>query len=244
MTKLLYYLRNDQKRKNLIKIGFFAFLGIAILSWIQTCNIKNEALARLERTNQQVIYWKDQSGNAHATLKKVQREKSQIKKEVDSIAAVLKIKPKTITSYIEADAKVDTIIKPEYTTTTIHDTVRIDGGFRIDTILAYKVDYQDSVWLSIKGTVPSKDGLKVTLQAKISVTEFWQRKWFLGKKNHYIDITTDNPYITLSNAKSLHLRPSPRFRVRPGIGVGVTYDPISRTYTPGLQAGVYIFFSR
>lgn len=234
----------QSRQRNLLRIGFFAFLLIAILSWFQTCKKKNEALAKLEQSEKQVIYWKDESGNTHATLKKVQYEKAQMRKQVDSIAEVLKIKPKQITTYIEADAKIDTVIKPVYTTTYLRDTIKVGDSIRVDSIIAYKLDFKDSVWLSIKGTVPSKDGLQVTLQAKISVTEFYTKKWFLGRKTGYFDITTDNPYINLTNAKSLTLRPSPKFRIRPGIGVGITYDPIKKTYNPGIQAGFYLFFSR
>lgn len=228
----------------ILKWGLFALLALFLFFWLRSCSRNKDLETELKASKQSVKYWQDESGNAHARLKKVEYEKKEMKKQVDSIAAVLKIKPKTIKSYIQADAKIDTVLKPEYIPVYITDTIQIGDSIRIDSILAYQLDYQDSVWLSIKGTVPSKSGLQVSLQTKISVTEFYKKKWFLGKKHHYIDIGVDNPYIKLSNAQSYHLKPPARLRIRPGIGLGVTYDPINQRFVPGIQGGIYIFRSR
>lgn len=234
----------QEKKSPLIKWSLLILGLFFLLSWISTCNKRNQALKDLAAAKQEVKYWKDESGNAHATIKKVMYEKEQMKSEVDSIAKVLKIKPKKIIQYVQATAKIDTIIKPEYTTVVIKDTIKIGDTTRVDSTIGYKLDYRDSVFLSIKGVVPSKEGLQVKAQATLSVTDYWKRKWFLGKKKYYFDIGTDNPYITFTNAKSLTLRPPPKLRIRPGIGVGINYNQTTHKLSPGFQFGIYLFRSR
>lgn len=65
--------------------------------------------------------------------------------------------------------------------------------------------------------------------SKISVTQYWKRKWFLGTKKGYIDISTDDVRNTINGVKQLTVvQETPRFGVR--LQGSVNYIPTTGKY--------------
>jgi hypothetical protein len=114
----------------------------------------------------------------------------------------------------------------------------------------YRLDFVDSSFIQIHAIVPQEpQNIYIGINAEIGVTEYWERTHkFLGikygKKTYHTDLSTNNPYIKISNAKSVKMAPKPHLELKTGIGVGVNYDPISKTFHPGVQIGLYLIRSR
>ncbi len=223
------------------------YITIIILLLLFTTLNNTEKNQIISKEQAKAKVWKDKYGNEHATVEELIVNNLEMNFIVDSISKVLKIKPKQVTSYVKAKASIDTTITLQKPDTVLKiDTVTLDdGSTRLDTTIQYKLSFRDSTFLSIEGVVPeSPQTLKVKAEAKISVTDYWKRKWFLGKKTFYTDITTNNPYIHLDGAQSVKREPKPTLKIRPAIGFGGTYTPLSQKIYFGPQAGIYLFLSK
>jgi len=241
LQKLYGYFKqglNFINRNGVWAVGVFV---VFVLLWFTTCNHKG--------TPPQVTgvdsakYWKDKYGNEHATLLQTNLDKEDLQKRVDSISNVLKIKPKQVIAYVKGKATIDTLLVPNVVKVTVHDTVTNTD------YIAYDLDYTDSTFIHIKGRVPSTpQKLEVGVNANIVMTDYWKRKRVLGlkigKKEHVTDISTDNPYIKLTNAESFKLKDQPKLKLKTGIGIGLNLDPFTRTIHPGIQVGIYLIRSQ
>lgn len=212
-------------------------LLLILFARIQSCQT-SRADKRLKEQQDSTKYWTDKYGNAHAELQEIILEKEQMKKQVDSISEVLKIKPKQVIKYIKADLIVNTVLVTDV------DTVKITDTAGVGTIV-YDIKYRDSTFLSLEGRVPSNpQKFKIGLNAQITYTEYWKRKKILGlkigSKERFIDLGTNNPYVTLDNAKAYKLKPDRKLKVKTGIGIGVTVNPITGKILPGVQFGIFL----
>lgn len=209
---------------------------------INSCNSARQDREMKELKDSAQIY-KDQSGNEHAKFQEATLQNDQMQEVVDSMAKALKLKPKQVIKYVKAGFVIDTVLVAKSDTITVTDT--ITG----EKIVSYKLDFQDSSFLKVHAIVPQNpQKIEVGLNADVTLTEYWKRKKVLGlsigKKVYYSDIGTNNKYINISNAQSYKLADQPKLRIKAGIGIGVNYDPFTRTIHPGIQAGIYLSRSR
>lgn len=222
---------------------------VVILALLVGLYLNNaQKTAQLDQKQAEISYYRDAAGNSHARIEQLVLSVSQMKAVTDSIAGVLKIKPSQINRYVTISAAIDTVVKPQYIPVIVHDTVRVGDTVRIDSLPGYKIDFKDSSFLSIQGTVPSKEGLRVSLKAGLSFTEYSKRGKVLGlplgPKQTFIDVGTNNPYLTFSRAASYKVADKRVLRLSPGVGVGLNYNPFIYRLQPGLQAGLYLTYSR
>lgn len=235
--------RNDYERITLITL-------ILVLLLVFTCNHKRQE-KQITQSELEAKNWRDKYGNAHSTATQQVLTPEESKRIYDSIADVLDIPPRVITRYVTTDAGIDTVIVADRQVVTVHDTVWKDGVPVVTDRKVFDINYTDPTnpnWLSIKGQVPSNpQTFDVKLNAKLNFTEYSKRTGFLGifgKKQYYTDIGTDNPYINITNGKSYLTDKKATLKVRPGIGIGLNYNPFTKELSPGVQAGIYLFKSK
>lgn len=218
------------------------FITILVFLYLDSCS-RQKANRELAAAKGEATYWKDQFGNEHVRLSETILALKDMRKEVDSIAKVLKIKPKTITRYIKTNLGIDTVLVGTVDTVYQKDTITK----KVDTL--YELDYRDSNFISVHARVPTKPQyIKIGVNADLAITDFYKRRKILGlrigKKDGYTDIGTNNPYIKISNAESIRKQLTPKLRLKTGFGIGATYDPFTRSIHPGIQIGVYLIRSR
>lgn len=233
---------NITKRQYVI-VSFVAIILLFLLVFAYTFKKKNQELAEKDK---QFKTWVDKNGNSHVKTEIAPVSKEERQRVYDSIARILNQKPRTIIYYTQAAASVDTNLIIKRHSFVTHDTVRLaDGSIVVHDTLRYKLDYQDKDYLKVSGIVPQDpQRLDVKLNANLTFTKYFKKKWFLGPKTYFTDVGTDNPYITFTGSKSFETTPSPTWKIRPGIGVGVGYNPFTQKISPEVQAGIYLFRSK
>lgn len=70
-------------------------------------------------------------------------------------------------------------------------------------ILSHKDDY-----LSLD-YYPHSDSVNFAYNIKLNEVRYSERKWFLGKKHHYIDVFSDDPRVKINGLKSYRIRGQP-----------------------------------
>lgn len=69
-----------------------------------------------------------------------------------------------------------------------------------------RFNYADSL-NSISGVVfPDTVMLKIRATVPLRAAVFWTRKWFLGKKRYHFDVTSTNPYVTITEAEAIQIK--------------------------------------
>jgi len=155
----------------------------------------------------------------------VSKEAAEIvyKLQLDSLAQVLKVKPKTIIQTVEVNSKIDANLKGK--TDTFFNSVN-------HTIDSLSFNYEDK-WINVKGIVKS-DSTSINIQGidSLSITHYKARNKIV------VDIRNSNKYIKLQGASTLTITESkpPLIQVKPYIGVG--YDPIHKTIGPNIGVGL------
>lgn len=178
-----------------------------------------------------VTFWQDKYSNEHATVEEVVLERNQMKEYSDSISKLLKIKSKQIDQISIIEAKID--IKAPLIVVE-GETIQEGVKFKVQ-----KFTYDDKPWLSINGFVGApKDSVFVKGTDTIVNTQYWERKWFLGRKNWKSDISNVNKHIKITGIRTVGIRPKdPNFIIAPSItviyplgvvpGVSIVYYPLS-----------------
>jgi hypothetical protein len=188
--------------------------------------------------------YKDQNGLSHARIEVLEASQKELSQQADSLSHLIGIRPKTLAQYIKGDLRIDTLIKPQYEKILVHDTTRVGDTLYTDSTTRYKIHFQDSSFLSLEGTVPSKEGLQITLGAQAQVITYYKKSGWFGPRQLVADLSTNNPYLKITNAQAYVLKPPAKLRIRPGLGIGLNYNPLTHTLSPGVQAGLYLFKSR
>jgi len=224
-------------------------LIILVLLLVATCNIKKKDRIISTQTGQ-LDSLRDANGNAHTRGEIAVVSAEEMNRITDSIAKVIGTKPKTIYRYITTTAGIDKTVTGTRSIITVYDTVYVHDTMKLVPRNAFFVDFHDPKnpnWLSIQGIVPSNpQTFKVGLQAKLTYTDYYKKTGFLGlgAKKYYTDIGTDNPYITFTGGTTIQREPKATWKIRPGVGVGLNYNPLTKNFSYGVQAGVYLFKSK
>lgn len=195
----------------------YVIIAVLLLLLISQCSeSKSIATANYEALNDTVSYYKNRLGTQTATIKTLQAAN-------EKQAFALIGKDKEIAELSKGFKEVKYITK--YETETIFDTINIpfevpvpapdftrSGVFKKKHIsFNYKVDN-----LSL-----SLDSL--TIPNNTIVITGTKQKWFLGKQYVTTDITNSNPYVTVTDIKSVEIAvPTPWYKkwyVWAGVGL-------------------------
>jgi hypothetical protein len=136
-------------------------------------------------------YWRDAYNREHATRLVVEADRDVVRAlypgMLDSMARLLKVKPRRIETVTGANAKVhDTITAPMW----YKDSVGREG----ERCFAYGDE-----WTTVTGCVDTtgKVALEYSIDVPVTVVTYWKRRWLLGRKRRYVDATSNNPNVKL-----------------------------------------------
>lgn len=208
------------KSWNIILTG----LVIILIFWLipQRCNDKKIAQQSKSITDNKVDLndvqlWRDEYNNLHYKYERIIVDNSVLQVYSDSLAKILKIKNKQIQAFtfVKSQFALDKPLDIEVK----YDTVWKDS---IRKIIEYKdFKYKDK-WVDIKGDVGKTNLISLTSQDTLTKVDYWNRKWFLGKKHYYSDFTNQNPYNKIQGLKQVELQPTiSRFNIGPHVGIDI-----------------------
>lgn len=159
------------------KITLILLIIIIILSGIKSCSdyntlqeTINDSRDLINGTGDSLKRYKDLYGNEHVRVEKLVVEKSLLQHDLIEISKELKIKQRNIEGYKKITSKTEAEI-----------IVKRDSFYADNYII-----------------VKSKsDTLNISLTDSLTIVDYYKRKWFLGKKHYYIDISNTNKYVTI-----------------------------------------------
>lgn len=204
-----------------------------IVVCMKTCNDRKLQLSSLSNqineANYQSKIWKDKYGKEHITVQQISLLKEDIKRKFDSVGRLLKIKPKQIITVTEGQTQF-----------VFQKELRIDTVWSGDSILSKILEFEDN-YIKVKASFFEEDGnIEVSGSDTLKYVEYWKRRWFLGEKRYYIDLTNKSPYIKFTGLKSYTLnKAKPKFLIAPSVGLGylingkvLPYIGVSGVYYP------------
>jgi hypothetical protein len=228
-------------------IAIIALVIIALLS-IKSCNEFKSKAINAEKakhftdslSDSKVKYWQDENKQLHATVDNLFVDHFALQFEMDSVAELLKIKPKQIIAY----SKTGSVIKLDVK--TIVDTVEkyiILGKDTIETKQEYFLNWKDQ-WMQVNGVLDGiNDSLHIRGTDTLTRVDYWKRKWFLGAKTYYTDITNSNPYIEVKSYKGVQFKNAvKRFNLSLSAMYGYPVQGIDLKH-PSLYLGLSVGYS-
>lgn len=164
--------------------------------------------------------YKDANGKLYTKLQQQEVEKAAYKEHIDSLAKLLKIKPKQI--------------KGEEVLTIVTDTEFIRLPAKVVVIAKdtmYRVEKHDA-WVDIVATAGKSDG-SITLKVKDTFTrlETIKTSWFKPTVRN-IYILNKNPYSRASQGSSFSIKEKQTWLT---VGPYIGYDPFSRRLSGGVS---------
>lgn len=199
-------------------------VGISIMHSLFKKDVDIQTSTIIDYT--EVQKWKDKYNNEHNTVVQLQLDKKQFRREADSIAELLKVKPKNISSITSVTTKGEVIIKEKLT--------------YIDSLKSFGFSKKDN-YLALKGLVNRENdsvNIQINTYDTLTIVPYKKTKFF--KETFAVDVTNKNPYNKIVSGYSY----SQTQRIkRWGIGPQVGYDPINQrvTYGIGLQYNIIRF---
>lgn len=160
---------------------------------------KTQFDANMIALSDSVAYYKNRIGTKNATITAIQGDKRTIEKLLLDKDAELKALTKefvTLNQIIKfnSTANIDTIFIPFNEPVIIADsskTLNLDGNAATEW---YRLKYRitnDSLTIS-----------SFSMPAQTTIITGFKRKWLLGKQTLVTDVTTNNPYISITGIKS------------------------------------------
>lgn len=230
------------------KLMIIAFLIAHLLINIQTIGFQKSEISNLKgklfwsdsSTNSKLVVWKDRYNKEHTRAQNLALERGEMLEYVDSFAKLLKIKPKSITSVSKTGTVINTGGKLKV------DTVYRDtSGAIVDHVKFKWPVTSDSNWIKVYGRIGGgKDSIKIEIRDTLTRVDYSKRKWILGKKIYYTDISHSNPYVKVEGYKGITLKPEKmKWSIGPTIGVGYIIGQPINIRQPQLQLGVSIQYS-
>jgi hypothetical protein len=235
---------NEAFKIILILLLIIAF-GIAVFKVVKAYYDNYSISMQTKSLQQQKIdltrakVWQDKYNQTHIELERTKVDKAILEVQVDSLARILKIKPKQVESLtqIKSDINLD---KP-LTITNVVDTIQPKEKGQSPIINKYtKFQYKDK-WIDIVGDVNHKNKIKIQGQDTLTKTDYWKKKWFLGSRHYYSDISNKNPHINITGVKQVESDiKDTHWSVGPYIGVGYQAGDFSRAQ---LSVGISLQYS-
>lgn len=150
-------------------------------------------IARIDTT--EVRRYKDLYGVEHARNELIIATNRDMQlmygSQIDSLTKQLRIRARQLQSMAIIQYRdTGSIIT---NTVVVHDT--LTGKY------VYSFNYSDST-VSVWGEVDSASAhVQYQVYAQLNIATFWKRRWFLGRKKYYIDATSPNENIHITNLK-------------------------------------------
>lgn len=189
-----------------IIIGLLGAIIVLALLLQNQCSTKRAVRQDLERTEQEVVRWKDETGRERARVEEVELDYQTYKITQSRLQDSLKqagIKEKII--YV---AGTETVI-----TDTIQTVVR-------DTVVvgqkALSFDYADE-FARVTGLVYT-DSISLQYSIKNKLTLVSYTKGFFNRRT-YVEAISENPNVQITGMKTLAIRDKKRFGFGPQAGV-------------------------
>lgn len=186
---------------------------IACLFGISKCNKAKDQLKQYEsiidHKDAEIRSWIDDNGKKHATIKQLMLDNEVLYSlaQTKEVAKDLRIKTKQVRGSTKFITSIDTF-------------------FKVDTF--YEDEY---IYIRMSG-----DTVILASTDTFQLTEYWKRKWFLGQKHTYIDISNKNPYIKVDKISSYKVKPrNPTILISPYVG----YDFITNRPSVGVCISLY-----
>lgn len=186
--------------------------------------------------------WKDKYGNEHARVQNLVIENEAMKYAADSVAKLLKIKPKAVSSISKTAFATDFEI-PIIVDTVYVDTLKCPENGYVAIVKNQKISYKDN-WTEISGNI-SDTGSHISYKSRdtLSRVDYSKKKWFLGKRHFYTDFSNSNPNVTVTGYKGLELKETKkRWSIGANIQLGYSLDNLNFK-KPVVQAGIGLHYS-
>lgn len=251
---------NEIKNKGLN--SFFLFLErywlyiliiIALICMVvsmQKCKAEQKLKSDMDAVNKfqdssytsEIKKWKDAYQKEHTRAENLTVDKVAMQIVSDSVARLLKIKPKQVTAISLTGTELAITVKPKVDTTGWLKIVCPEG----DTItIARTLDLDwSNTWMSITGHI-SDTGSIITITGKDTIkrTDYWDRKHWYSKKTWYSDFNISNPNINVTGYKGIELKEA---RKKWGVGIGIQYGyPLNdiKLSKPVVHVGIGLQYS-
>lgn len=208
--------------------------GIAAFFGIRGCNNNANRVAEYEtvfvQREDSLQHYKDAAGREHALRKQTEASLSTLKvyygRTIDSVTRVLNIKEKQLQQFITASTRTEGSVR-----------IQVDT-FYTDTTTLYRFNYSDQ-WLYLDGAMDGGLFVNYKFTDSIIITQFWKRRWFLGRKQYYVDGYSLNPNTRFTGLSSVKVGSKAPGRI--GIGPYIGYGWNGAAWTP--SAGVSLHYS-
>lgn len=220
--------------KDLLKylaIVLIAAAAICAFFGMRGCK-ENAALLKehesiLKMQSDTIRYYRDHAGREHAMRMTAEASLSTLKahygRAIDSITRAIGVKPKQVdritTVGTQAEGKV---------------TVRVDTVIVGDSSTQYHLQYADR-WLYLDGVFDGDLHLNYLFEDSIVLSEYWRRKWLLGRKQYYIDGYSLNPNVHITGLSSVRVARNIPGRIGIGPFVGYGYGSGGWQWGAGLS---------
>lgn len=198
--------------KNWKWIAIIALIVIALLS-VKSCNEYKAAANDAAKAahfndslaNSKITYYKDENGQLHETVDNLYVTYFQLRDQVDSVSNLLHIKSKQITAISYTGTKIQLDINPKVD--TVFKKIPCgDSGDSIYVAAAFDLSWRDK-WMKVSGALNGvNDSLHVEGTDTLQRVDYSKRKWFLGAKHYYTDISNSNPHIKVVGYKGAEFK--------------------------------------
>jgi hypothetical protein len=198
-------------------------LCLFLIFAIKGCEKKNQLINDLKKVsvysdsiaNSKITVWKDKYGKEHDRAENLVVLSAAFAQDLDSISRLLKVRPHAITATnksgfnfnLDEKMHVDTMYEwsappmPDHSGNSIWTPV---NSPQEDAVIgSINFSWSDN-WTKINGSIgDGKDSIHITGTDTLKRTDYWKRKWLLGKKVYYSDFTNSNPHVQLAGYKGM-----------------------------------------
>lgn len=208
--------------------GIAAFFGIR--GCTRNANLVSEHETVFIQREDSLQHYKDAAGREHALRKQTEASLSTLRtyysRTIDSITRTLNIKKKQLQQFITASTQTEGSVR-----------IQIDT-FYTDTTALYRFNYSDK-WLYLDGVLDDDLYVNYKFTDSIIITQFWKRRWLLGRKQYYVDGYSLNPNTRFSGLSAVKVGSKSPGRI--GIGPFIGYGWNGAVWTPSV--GISLHYS-
>lgn len=199
-------------------LGIFLFFNVKKTSENKPVNVHQEYSDTLEASV--LKYWIDQYNREHTSAEYAVLENGRLKKSVDSISSLLSIKAKQVKAFSQIVSAISLDGKLDVDSTT--QIILCPEDDSITTVKELAFSWKDH-WMNVAGTIGNgADSIHVSGTDTLSRVDYWKRKWFLGAKHYYTDISNSNPHIHTTGYRGMEFKPA-KYNWSIGLGAQVGY---------------------
>jgi hypothetical protein len=210
-----------------------ALIVVALAFWIIHQGVKLDSLESLAREKDaKITYWQTEAGKivsskpaAEIYPKNLENSYPELKKSMQDMKIQIRDLRAVLSAQVEA--------KGQGIATVVNDTIYFPGG---------RIEARDSLsakdrYLDLRIAVPG-GGFRYSYRDSLTFALHSKRKWFLGNKQLYGDISFANPHMKAVNQTSILIKERDRRFV---LSAGVNYSPFDGRVLPGVHCGYALF---